>query len=68
MRTIDDVIWGVWPADDKAPLIWENMNKLIQKYGLKLDIIYDEPEYNYTEKYGQVYYWNSTITENLMEN
>lgn len=62
MRTIDDNIWGVWPPDDKAPLIWENMNALIQRYGLKLDIIYDDPRFNFEEKYSQTYYWNSTIS------
>jgi hypothetical protein len=62
MRTVDDNIWGVWEPDDKAPLIWENMNKLIQRYGLKLDIIYDDPQFNYQEKYSQIYYWNSTIS------
>jgi len=61
IRTVNDNIWGVWQADDKAPLIWENMNKLIQRYGLKLDIIYDDPQFNYEEKYSQIYYWNSTI-------
>jgi hypothetical protein len=32
-RRQDDVIWGLWPADEKALLIWENINKLIMKYG-----------------------------------
>jgi hypothetical protein len=62
MRTLHDNIWGVWPPDDKAPLIWENMNKLIERYGLKLDIIYDDPQFNYEEQYSQIYYWNSTIS------
>ena len=54
-------IWGVWPADENASLIWDNMNKLTETYGLKLDIIYDDQQFNYTEKYSQIYYWNSTI-------
>jgi hypothetical protein len=62
MRNPDDNIWGVWPPDDKVPMIWDNMNKLIEKYGLKLDIIYDDPQFNYEKKYSQVYYWNSTIS------
>jgi hypothetical protein len=37
------------------------MNKLIEKYGLKLDIIYDDPKFNFEEKYAKVYFWNSTI-------
>ncbi|MEM2129964.1 MAG: hypothetical protein QXZ70_05135, partial [Candidatus Bathyarchaeia archaeon] len=51
MRRPDDRIWGLWNADEKAPLIWENVNKLIAKYGLKLDIIYDDSRFNYKEKY-----------------
>ena len=61
MRSATDNIWGLWPADEKAPLIWENMNKLIQQYGLKLDIVYDDPRFNVAEKYSQVYFWNETI-------
>jgi hypothetical protein len=61
MRNVADNIWGLWPADEKAPLIWENMNRLIQKYGIKLDIIYDDPQFNIAGKYKEIYYWNSTI-------
>jgi hypothetical protein len=61
MRNVDDKIWGLWPADEKAPLIWENMNKLIQKYGLELDIVYDDARFNFENKYAIVYFWNSTI-------
>jgi hypothetical protein len=61
MRRVDDKIWGLWPADEKAPSIWENMNKLITKYGLELDIIYDDSRFNYKEKYSKVYFWNATI-------
>jgi hypothetical protein len=63
MRRLDDRIWKPeWGPDDKSPLIWENMNKLIERHGLKLDIIYDDPQFNYEEKYSQVIYWNSTIS------
>ena len=61
MRNVEDNIWGLWPADEKAPLIWENMNKLIQKYGLELDIVYDDARFNFEKKYSTVYFWNSTI-------
>jgi len=62
MRRLEDKIWKPeWGPDDQSPLIWENMNKLIERYGLKLDIIYDDPQFNYEEKYSQIYYWNSTI-------
>jgi hypothetical protein len=61
MRNVEDNIWGLWPADEKAPLIWENMNKLIQKYGLELDVVYDDARFNISKKYSKVYWWNATI-------
>jgi hypothetical protein len=61
MRQPNDKIWGFWPPDDMAPQIGENIYKLINGYGLKLDIIYDDPQFNFTEKYSKIYFWNSTI-------
>jgi hypothetical protein len=61
MRRLDDNIWGIWGPDEKSPIIWENLNKLVTKYGLKLDIIYDDPQYNFERKYNQAYTWNATI-------
>jgi hypothetical protein len=61
MRNPDDKIWGFWPHDDLSPLIWDKITKLIQRYGLKLDIIYDDPRFNFKEKYSKIYYWNCTI-------
>jgi len=60
MRQADDKIWGLWPADDLSPIIGERIAKLINEYGLKLDIIYDDPQFNYKEKYSKIYYWNSS--------
>jgi len=63
MRHLNDKIWGVWPADEDelAPLIWDNMNKLIDKYGLRLDIIYNDIRFDFEKKYSEIYYWNSQI-------
>jgi hypothetical protein len=61
MRNKDDTIWGLWPADNIAPQIWENMNKLIQKYGLELDIVYGDARFDISKKYSKVYWWNATI-------
>lgn len=61
MRNPNDTIWGLWPADNKSVQIWENTNKLIDKYGLKLDIVYDDPQFEVNGKYAQTYLWNSTI-------
>ena len=58
MRTPDDNIWGYWPPDDLAPRIWRETNELMETYGLKLDIIYDDSRFNYKRKYSKIYFWN----------
>ena len=59
---VEDRIWGFWPEDEKILIIGGNMKKLLNMYGLKLDIIYDDPQFNYAEKYSAIYLWNSTIS------
>jgi hypothetical protein len=61
MRSMDDKIWGFWGPDDKSPLIWENSRKLMELYGLRLDIIYDDPAFPILGNYSKVYFWNQTI-------
>ena len=63
MRQANDNIWGLWPADDLAPLIGKQIASLIDEYGFNVDIIYDDPQFNYTEKYSTLYYWNGTIIQ-----
>lgn len=60
MRFQEDKIWGLWEADELSPIIWDNMNKLIERHGLQLDIVYNEPRFSY-ENYSEVYLWNTTI-------
>jgi hypothetical protein len=60
MRWVDDSIWGLWSADSLSPVIWEKMTKLIERYGLRLDILYDDPRFSFDE-YSEVYYWDSDI-------
>jgi hypothetical protein len=61
-QRIEDRIWGFWPEDNKTQVIGQDMNVLLRRYGLKLDIIFDDPQFNYQERYAQIYLWNSTIT------
>jgi hypothetical protein len=60
MRSSDDQIWGLWSADELSLVIWEIMNKLIENYGIQLDIVYDDPRFSY-ENYSEVIFYNSTI-------
>jgi hypothetical protein len=58
----NDRIWGLWYEDEKAPIILNNLNSLLTKYGSKLDVVFEDPQFSYAGKYRQVYFWNSTIT------
>ena len=40
------------------------MNKLVENYGFNLDIVYEDPSYNYLDDYAEVYYWYSDINWN----
>jgi hypothetical protein len=60
LRGPEDRIWGLWEADELSEPICFNLNLLMEQYGTKLDIIYDDglmPE-NSTQ-YGNLIYWNS---------
>jgi hypothetical protein len=59
MRSPTDKIWGLWNADALSPVIWGNMNQLLNTYGLRLDVIYNDTSFNFTEKYQKIYYWNT---------
>jgi len=62
MRRVDDNIWfPEWGSDSQSLLIWEKMNKVIERYGLKLDIIYDDPRFACKEKYSGIHFWNDQI-------
>jgi hypothetical protein len=60
MRSPDDRIW-YWGPDEKTLQIWDLSRKLIAQYGLRLDIVYDDPAFPIAGKYSQVYFWNQSI-------
>jgi len=56
MRSVDDKIWGFWGPDDKSPIIWNKTQTLLNQYGSRLDIIYDDPAFPIQGNYSKVYY------------
>ncbi len=61
MRYPNDTIWGFWPTDDKTQQIAIDISALLSKYGVSLDIVYDDPTYPVTNiAYQNIYYWNQT--------
>jgi hypothetical protein len=60
LRRSDDSIWGLWSADDLSSAVWRKVNWLVERFGLRLDIVYDDARF-ILDGYSKVYYWNSTI-------
>jgi hypothetical protein len=60
-RGPEDKIWGLWEADNISYALSVGINNLLEQYGTKLDIIYDdnlEPDNKYG--YSNFIYWNDT--------
>jgi hypothetical protein len=58
-----DKIWGVWPADMTSFMLSISVNIMLEKYGSKLDIIYEDAlqpgnTYGFNNNYGKIIYWN----------
>jgi hypothetical protein len=62
MRSPEDTIWGFWGPDEQSAQIWTLSRKLITQYGFSLDIVYDDPSFDVSQKYCQIYYWNVSQT------
>jgi len=58
MRDPRDNIWGLWSADDIAQEVWNQLQSKISQHGLKLDIVFEDPNHSITGKYPNTYYWN----------
>ena len=63
-RGPDDKIWGLWEADDFSYELSVTLSGLLEQYGTKLDIIYDEGlDPNNTSMYSKLVFWNGTISD-----
>ncbi|MCW4000883.1 MAG: hypothetical protein NWE93_11650 [Candidatus Bathyarchaeota archaeon] len=60
LRNIDDTVWGLWTPSEEYRQFWPRLQDALAKHGGRLDIIYDDPAYPFTDKYSQVYFWNQT--------
>jgi hypothetical protein len=61
MRSPTDKIWGLWNSDALSPIIWNSINRLLNTYGLRLDIIYNDTSFNFEANYTTIYDWNTNI-------
>ena len=61
MRNSKDTIWGLWDANDTCRQIWNQVQTQLNQYGLKLDIVYDDPDYPVAGRYNNITYVESTF-------
>ena len=59
-RGPNDKIWGLWEADAFSLETSENLGKLLDQFGAKLDIIYDD-DLELDSTYSKYVFWNGTI-------
>jgi hypothetical protein len=64
-RGPNDRLWGKWEADNLAPQIWEDVQKLFEMHVLPLDIVYE----TITDgvpldlPYDRLIFWNGTVIQ-----
>jgi len=63
-RGPSDKIWGLWEPDTLSPIVWRELNQLIESRGSKLDVIYEDAESKAMQKYKQLFFWNGTSLTN----
>ncbi|MFW6117230.1 MAG: hypothetical protein ACOC6G_01430 [Thermoproteota archaeon] len=63
-RGADDTIWGLWSADERSSLIWNQTDMLLSTYvplqDTELDIVYNTPKLHQKQLYQKLLYWNGT--------
>jgi len=60
-RGPNDKIWGLWEADDLSVPISINLGSLLEQYGSKLDIIYEDYlQMGSSQHYNKLINWNDT--------
>jgi hypothetical protein len=64
MRSPDDKIWGIFKPDNQTQTISDVMAHILEEHDLKVDIVYDDPDFPLPQEYQQVYYWNQTHDNN----
>lgn len=65
LRSATDRIWGYWGPDNESAQVYNITQALVSEYGLRLNIVYDDPAFPVAGKYPLIYYWNQTITHGL---
>ena len=58
-RGPDDKVWGLWENDELSSKLSGDLGILLEQYGSKLDVIYDDG-LEFDDTYKQYFFWNGT--------
>jgi hypothetical protein len=63
LRNPNDKMWGVWEADEKSQMIWEDLNRFVEEYGYDFDILIDSywTRFFANRYYKTLYFWDGNI-------
>jgi hypothetical protein len=62
-RSAKDTIWGLFPPDDLSAKAWNDVNRLISKYGAGFDVLFDDEDFaNVSTRYDRLIFCNETVT------
>ncbi len=61
-RDPNDKIWGLWEDDSLSPKIWNDVESLIARYGVDLDVVYEKGigGQPVSLPYKRLIFWNAT--------
>ena len=61
-RSAVDHVW-LWDSDELSAKIWEDSNELVNQYGTRLDIVYDDVETfeAIQNRYQELIFWNKPV-------
>jgi hypothetical protein len=64
-RGPEDNIWGLWLANVTSRTIWNQTNRLLERQGMNLDIVYETKidVVPFTLPYETLVFWNQTTVE-----
>jgi hypothetical protein len=63
MRRSEDIIWGIFKADNQTLRLWDLMQSVLENHDLKIDIVFEDTAFPLTEDYQHIYNWAQNVTE-----
>lgn len=62
-RSAEDSIWGLFPPNELSAKAWGDVGTLIDQYGLRFDILFDDEQLDAVKTdYRRLYLWNASLS------